>query len=98
MDMVAIIKSALLQIISSLLRTVLLAGVTWLTTRNLINDDTATQLTALIPAVLAAVIWSFIEKYIIAKLHLSRLLVALSLPANSSLEDVKNAVNGKGAR
>jgi hypothetical protein len=89
MDVLLILKSALIQIVSSTIRSLLVAGLIWLQTKNLIDQPTAMQLSGIIPIVIAGIIWSLIEKYILERFKLNQLLKALSLPAGSTLADLK---------
>jgi hypothetical protein len=43
----------------------------------------------------AAIVWSLVEKYVIAKLHMREKLTALSLPAGSTVEDLKQEMSAK---
>lgn len=91
MDIFSILRSATFQILSSVFRTLAVAGVAWLTTKSLIDQATATQLTGLLPTVAVAVVWSVIEKYVIERFHLARTITALTLPENSTMADLKQA-------
>lgn len=42
--------------------------------------------------VLAAVAWSFVEKYVLAKLHFEKLQTALNLPTGSTLAHLDEAL------
>jgi nucleoside permease NupC len=76
----SIIRSALLTFLSSVARNLLVTGMTWLVARNVIDAATSTQLVSILPVAVAAIAWSLIEKYLITKLHLEKLLAAQPEP------------------
>lgn len=90
-----IIKSSLLVFISSIVRNLLAVGLTWLVSRKLIDESASSQLLTIGPIVIGAIAWSLIEKYVIGKLHLEKVLAALNLPAGSTQENLKDALTQK---
>jgi hypothetical protein len=92
MDVLSIIKSSLFAFVSSVARNLLLAGLTWLVSRKVIDEATSSQLLTFAPMVLAAVAWSFVEKYVLAKLHFEKLQTALNLPTGSTLAHLDEAL------
>lgn len=86
-----ILRSTFMKFASSVLRTLLASLFTWLMARKYLNAEIADQLMALAGAIVPILVWSFIERYIIEKLHLSRLMTALQLPENSTLKDLQRA-------
>lgn len=84
MDILSIIRSSLFAFVSSVARHLLMMGLTWLVAKNMIDANTSDQLLTLGPMVAAAVAWSFVDKYVLAKVNLAKIETALSLPAGSS--------------
>jgi hypothetical protein len=75
-----IIRSSILTLLSGVARNLLVTGLTWLVSRKVIDDATSTQIVSIMPVAVAAIAWSLVEKYVIAKLHLERLLAVQSEP------------------
>lgn len=92
MDVLSIIKSSLFAFVSSLLRNLLVAGLSWLASRKLIDASTSSQLATFVPLVGATLAWSFFEKYVLAKLNLQKVIAALNLPAGSSTAHLDEAL------
>jgi hypothetical protein len=95
MDFLTVIKSTLISFVSGIVRTSIISGVSWLAARNLVDDSTSAQLVTWIPIVVAGIAWSLVEKYILAKFHLEKLLIALTLPANSTPAHLNTAIRQK---
>jgi len=91
-----IIKKSIFGIISSVVRYLMVSGITWLTTHEFIDTSTSTQLVAIAPVVVAATIWSVIERYVIAKVNLAKILTALDLAPGSTLEHLNEAMKAGG--
>src|SRR5262245_35749416 len=87
-----IIKNSLFAFISSITRNLLVGGLTWLVTRGMLDESASTQIIAIAPVVVAAVVWSFIEKYFIAKLNMAKILTALNLLPGSTLAHLDEAM------
>jgi hypothetical protein len=87
-----LLKSSLIAIISSIVRTLLVSGLTWLSTRNLVDQAASDQLLVIGPIAISAIVWSVIERYVIARLNLEKLNIALDLPAGSTQENLKDAL------
>ena len=95
MDVIAILRTALLPIVTGIMRALLLTTGTWLATKRLIDESAAQQLTGLLPIALASIVWAVIEKYAIAKWNLDKINIALALPANSTSAHLDEAVRQK---
>lgn len=89
MEVISIVRSSVFTFISGAVRNLAVVALTWLVSRKVIDADTGSQLLALAPTVIAAVLWSLIEKYIFAKRNLGKVQTALGLPAGSSMADLK---------
>lgn len=86
-----ILRSLFLKYASSVFRTLLAALAAWLISRRNINADLVNATMEIGLALLPILSWSFIERYLIEKYHLDRLMVALRLPENSTLADLTRA-------
>lgn len=76
----SIIRSSLLTLLSGVVRNLLVTGFTWLVSRKVIDETTSSQVIALLPVAVTAIAWSLIEKYVIAKMHLEKLLAVPDIP------------------
>lgn len=95
MDALSIIRSSLIAFISSVARNLLVAGLTWLVSRKVIDESASSQIASILPVAVSAIAWSLVEKYLMARLHLERLTTALNLPAGSSVEDLHEEMRAK---
>jgi nucleoside permease NupC len=95
MDVPSIIRSSLIALFSGVARNLLVTGLTWLVSRKVIDESTSSQVVALLPVAVAAIAWSLVEKFIIAKLHMEKLITALNLPAGSTVEQLKEEMRSK---
>lgn len=85
MDFISIIRSSLTAFIMAIVRNAIVVATTWLASRGLADESATGQLLTVGPVVVAAIVWSLVEKYVLAKLNLQKLQTALTMPANSSL-------------
>jgi len=88
MDILVILRTILTQIVTSVARTIITVAVTWLVSKKLIDSDIATQALAIIPITLAAIAWSLVEKYVLAKFNLMQLFTAREVPTDTSLVEI----------
>lgn len=89
MDAFSIIRSCLIALFSGVARNLLVTTFAWLVSRQFIDESTSSQVVALLPVAVSAIAWSLLEKYVLAKFHMREKLTALSLPAGSTVEDLK---------
>lgn len=94
MDAFSIIRSCLIALFSGVARNLLVTTFAWLVSRQFIDESTSSQVVALLPVAVSAITWSLLEKYVLAKLHMREKLTALSLPAGSTVEDLKEEMKG----
>jgi hypothetical protein len=73
----------------------LVTGLTWLVSRKVIDESTSSQVVSLLPVAASAIGWSLVEKFILGKFHMREKLTALSLPAGSTVEDLKAEMRAK---
>lgn len=87
-----LIRSAVVQVGSSAIRAALLVAVTWLSAKGWLEASLATQILTVVPMVVISVAWSYFEKAVLLKLHLIEVDAALSLPADSTREQLAAAL------
>jgi hypothetical protein len=98
MNALSIIQSSLVAIFSSIARNLLVTAFAWLVSRKVIDQATSSQVAALLPVAVSAIGWSLVEKYLFARFHMKEKLTALSLPAGSTVEDLKEEMKGALAK
>jgi nucleoside permease NupC len=89
MNALSIIRSSLVALISSIARNLLVTGLTWLVARKVIDESASSQIVTILPVAIGAIAWSVVEKYVLTRRHMRKLLAALDLPAGSSVADVE---------